>query len=193
GRYLASISTMYRALRANDEIRERRRQATHPARVRPELVARHPNEVWSWDITKLKGPSKGVYFDCYVIIDIFSRKVIAWMVAPTETAELAKAFIADAIKSEGITADMLSIHADRGTSMTSKPVAILLAELGVARSHSRPHVSNDNPYSEAAFIMWVIAVKRLVRGAGLAGRRRSFVARSGPCWRRRRVGVAVSA
>jgi putative transposase len=149
--------------------------------------------VWSWDITKLKGPSKGVYFDCYVIIDIFSRKVIAWMVAPTETAELARAFIADAIKSEGITADRLSIHADRGTSMTSKPVAVLLAELGVTRSHSRPHVSNDNPFSEAVHIMWVIAVKRLVRGAGLVGRRRSFVARSGPCWRRRRVGVAVSA
>jgi putative transposase len=151
GRYVASISTMYRVLRAHDEIRERRRQATHPARVRPELVARGPNQVWSWDITKLKGPSKGVYFDCYVIIDIFSRKVIAWMVAPTETAELAKAFIADALKSEGITADMLSIHADRGTSMTSKPVAVLLAELGVTRSHSRPHISNDNPYSEAAF------------------------------------------
>lgn len=151
GRYVASISTMYRVLRAHDEIRERRRQATHPARVRPELVARRPNQVWSWDITKLKGPSKGVYFDLYVIIDIFSRKVIAWMVAPTETAELAKTFIADALKSQGITADMLSIHADRGTSMTSKPVAVLLAELGVTRSHSRPHVSNDNPYSEAAF------------------------------------------
>jgi putative transposase len=151
GRYVASISTMYRVLRAHDEIRERRRQATHPARVRPELVARGPNQVWSWDITKLKGPSKGVYFDCYVIIDIFSRYVIAWMVAPTETAELAKAFIADALKSQGITGDTLSIHADRGTSMTSKPVAVLLAELGVARSHSRPHVSNDNPYSEAAF------------------------------------------
>ncbi len=151
GTYLASISTMYRLLRAQDMIRERRRQATHPTRVRPELVAREPNQVWSWDITKLRGPSKGLYYDLYVIIDIFSRYVVGWMVAPTETAELAKAFIADAIKAQGITAEVLTIHADRGTSMTSKPVAVLLAELGVARTHSRPHVSNDNPYSEAAF------------------------------------------
>jgi putative transposase len=151
GTYLASISTMYRVLRSEGEVRERRRQATHPARVRPELVARKPNEVWSWDISKLKGPSKGVYYDLYVIIDIFSRYVVGWMVAPTETAELAKAFIAATIKTHGITADVLTIHADRGTSMTSKPVAALLAELGVARTHSRPHVSNDNPFSEAAF------------------------------------------
>ena len=151
GTYLASISTMYRLLRAQDQLRERRRQATHPARVRPELVAREPNQVWSWDITKLRGPTKGVYYDLYVIIDIFSRYVVGWMVAPTETAELAKAFIADAIKAQGITAEVLTIHADRGTSMTSKPVAVLLAELGVARTHSRPRVSNDNPYSEAAF------------------------------------------
>jgi putative transposase len=151
GTYLASISTMYRVLRTQGEVRERRRQATHLARVRPELVARRPNEVWSWDISKLKGPSKGVYYDLYVIIDIFSRYVVGWMVAPTETAELAKAFIAGTIKAHGITAKVLTIHADRGTSMTSKPVAVLLAELGVARTHSRPHVSNDNPYSEAAF------------------------------------------
>ncbi len=149
GRYVASISTMYRVLRSQDEVRERRRQATHPPRVRPELVARGPNEVWSWDITKLKGPSKGVWFDLYVIIDIFSRYVVGWMVAPTETAELAKAFIAATIEGQGITAEVLTIHADRGTSMTSKPVAVLLAELGVTRTHSRPHVSNDNPYSEA--------------------------------------------
>jgi putative transposase len=151
GTYLASISTMYRVLRTESEVRERRRQATHPPRVRPELVARRPNEVWSWDISKLKGPSKGVYYDLYVIIDIFSRYVVGWMVAPTETAELAKAFLAATIKAHGITAKVLTIHADRGTSMTSKPVAVLLAELGVARTHSRPHVSNDNPYSEAAF------------------------------------------
>jgi putative transposase len=151
GTYVASISTMYRVLRSQGEVRERRRQATHPARVRPELVARGPNQVWSWDISKLRGPTKGVYYDLYVIIDIFSRYVVGWMVAPTETAELAKAFIADTIKSQGITADVLSIHADRGTSMTSKPVAVLLAELGVTRTHSRPHVSNDNPFSEAAF------------------------------------------
>jgi putative transposase len=151
GTYMASISTMYRMLRSEGEVRERRRQATHPARVRPELVARGPNQVWSWDISKLRGPTKGVYYDLYVIIDIFSRYVVGWMVAPTETAELAKAFIAATIKAHGITAEVLTIHADRGTSMTSKPVAVLLAELGVTRTHSRPHVSNDNPYSEAAF------------------------------------------
>ncbi len=151
GAYLASISTMYRLLRTRDLLRERRRQATHPARVRPELVAREPNRVWSWDISKLRGPTKGVYFDLYVIIDIFSRYVVGWMVAPTETAELAKVFIADALAAQGVTGEVLTIHADRGTSMTSKPVAALLAELGVARTHSRPHVSNDNPYSEAAF------------------------------------------
>jgi putative transposase len=151
GTYLASISTMYRVLRSEGEVRERRRQATHPARVRPELVARGPNQVWSWDISKLKGPSKGIYYDLYVILDIYSRYVTGWMVAPTETAELAKAFIGATIKRHGITADLLTIHADRGTSMTSKPVAALLAELGVARTHSRPHVSNDNPYSEAHF------------------------------------------
>ena len=151
GVYLGSISTFYRLLRQAGEVRERRRQATHPARVRPELVARGPNQVWSWDITKLKGPSKGVYYDLYVIIDIFSRYVVGWMVAATETAELAKAFIADTINTHGVTRDVLTIHADRGTSMTSKPVAVLLAELGVTRTHSRPHVSNDNPFSEAAF------------------------------------------
>ncbi len=151
GRYLCSVSTMYRILRRHGEVRERRRQATHPPRRKPELVAEGPGRVWSWDITKLRGPTKGVYYDLYVIIDIFSRYVVGWMVAPTETAELAKAFIADTIKAQGITADVLSIHADRGTSMTSKPVAVLLAELGVTRTHSRPHVSNDNPFSEAAF------------------------------------------
>jgi putative transposase len=151
GTYKASISTMYRVLRSAGEVRERRRQATHPARVRPELVARGPNQVWSWDITKLRGPAKGVYYDLYVIIDIYSRYVTGWMIAPTENGALAKAFIAAAIKAHGVGAHQLTIHADRGTSMTSKPVAVLLAELGVTRTHSRPHVSNDNPYSEAAF------------------------------------------
>ncbi len=151
GRYVASVSTMYRVLRERGEVRERRRHATHPARVRPELVAYGPNQVWSWDITKLRGPSKGVYFDLYVIIDIFSRYVVGWMVAPTETGELAKAFIEATLKAHGISEDQLTIHADRGTSMTSKPVAVLLAELGVGRTHSRPRVSNDNPYSESAF------------------------------------------
>jgi putative transposase len=151
GIYLCSISTMYRLLAAAGECRERRRQRSHPARKRPELIARRPNEVWSWDITKLAGPERGVYYELFVIIDIFSRYVVGWMVSPAETAELAEAFIADALATHGIDRDQLTLHADRGTSMTSKPVAQLLVDLGVARSHSRPHVSNDNPYSEANF------------------------------------------
>ena len=149
GVYLASISTMYRVLRTGGEIRERRAQATHPPRARPELMADRPNMCWSWDITKLRGPHKGVWFDCYVIIDIFSRYVVGWMVAATENAELAEAFISAAVTAQGVTKGQLNIHADRGTSMTSKGVAELLADLGVGRTHSRPHVSNDNPYSEA--------------------------------------------
>jgi len=148
-RYVASISTMYRVLRANDEVRERRAQATHPTRARPELMADKPNMCWSWDITKLRGPDKGVWFDCYVAIDIFSRYVVGWMVATTETAELAEGFITEAVDTQRVTRGTLTIHADRGTSMTSKGVAELLTDLGVARTHSRPHVSNDNPYSEA--------------------------------------------
>ena len=149
GCYLASISTMYRVLRACDEVRERRAHAKHPARARPELMAERPNMCWSWDITKLRGADKGVWFDCYVIIDIFSRYVTGWMVAPTETAELAEEFITAAVVAQGVERGTLTIHADRGTSMTSKGVAQLLADLGVGRTHSRPHVSNDNPYSEA--------------------------------------------
>jgi putative transposase len=149
GRYVASISTMYRVLRACDEVRDRRAQAKHPTRARPELMADRPNMCWTWDITKLRGPDKGVWFDCYVIIDIFSRYVAGWMVAATETAELAEEFITAAVAAQGVTKGTLTIHADRGTSMTSKGVADLLADLGVGRTHSRPHVSNDNPYSEA--------------------------------------------
>jgi putative transposase len=151
GIYLCSISTMYRLLAAAGENRERRRQRTHPAKKRPELIARRPNQVWSWDITKLQGPERGVYFELFVIIDIFSRYVAGWMVSAAETGELAEAFIAETLTTQGISRDQLTLHADRGTSMTSKPVAQLLVDLGVARSHSRPHVSNDNPYSEAAF------------------------------------------
>jgi putative transposase len=151
GIYLCSISTMYRLLAVAGENRERRRQRTHPAKKKPELIARRPNEVWSWDITKLQGPGRGVYYELFVIIDIFSRYVVGWMVSPAETGELAEAFIADTLAAHGIEADQLTLHADRGTSMTSKPVAQLLVDLGVARSHSRPHVSNDNPYSEAQF------------------------------------------
>ena len=142
---------MYRILRHNGEVRERRAQATHPARARPELMADRPNTCWSWDITKLRGPDKGVWFDLYVAIDIFSRYVVGWTVASTETAELAEEFISAAVTAQGIGRGMLNIHADRGTSMTSKGVATLLSDLGVGRTHSRPHVSNDNPYSEAAF------------------------------------------
>ena len=151
GIYLCSISTMYRLLAIAGENRERRRQRTHPARQKPELLATAPNRVWSWDITKLSGPERGVYYDLFVIIDIFSRYVVGWMVSPAETGELAKEFIEAAILTQGIDRDQLAIHADRGTSMTSKPVAQLLVDLGVARSHSRPHVSNDNPYSESQF------------------------------------------
>ncbi len=150
-RYLCSISTMYRTLRATGEVRERRSQAAHPPRARPELMATKPNEVWSWDITKLRGPVKGVWFDLYVIIDIFSRYVVDWLVAPGESAELAESFIARAVAGQNVKKGTLTIHADRGTSMTSKPVAELLADLGIGRTHSRPHVSNDNPFSEAAF------------------------------------------
>jgi putative transposase len=151
GTYLASLSSFYRILRSVGEVRERRRQATHPPRVRPELVARRPLVVWSWDITKLKGPRRGDYYDLYVVIDIFSRYVVAWLVAPTESGELAKELIADAVARHEVPPGQLTIHADRGSSMTSNPVAELLVLLGIGRSHSRPHVSNDNPYSEAQF------------------------------------------
>ena len=151
GVYLCSISTMYRLLAVAGESRERRRQRTHPARKRPELTARRPNQVWSWDITKLQGPERGVYYELFVILDIFSRYVVGWTVSQRETGELAEAFIADTLTTHRIDRDQLTLHADRGTSMTSKPVAQLLVDLGVARSHSRPHVSNDNPFSEANF------------------------------------------
>ena len=151
GVYLCSISTMYRLLAGVGESRERRRQRTHPARKKPELIAHRPNQVWSWDITKLQGPQRGTYYQLYVIIDIYSRYVVGWTVATAETAALAEAFIADTVATHGIARDQLALHADRGTSMTSKPVAQLLLDLGVDRSHSRPHVSNDNPYSEANF------------------------------------------
>jgi len=151
GIYLCSIATMYRLLATAGENRERRRQRTHPAKKRPELMAAAPNRVWSWDITKLRGPTRGVYYELFVIIDIYSRYVVGWTIAEAETGELAKAFIDAAIDSQDIKRHQLTLHADRGTSMTSKPVAQLLVDLGVARSHSRPHVSNDNPYSEAGF------------------------------------------
>jgi putative transposase len=151
GIYLASVPTMYRILRSHDEVRERRRHASHPAHKKPELIATAPNSVWSWDITKLLGPAKWTYFYLYVIIDIFSRYVPGWMLARAENASLAEALLADTVAKQGIEFGQLAIHADRGSPMTAKPVAHLLADLGVTKSHSRPHVSNDNPYSESQF------------------------------------------
>jgi putative transposase len=151
GTYLCSIRTMHRILADNSELRERRDQLRHPQYTKPELLATGPNQVWSWDITKLLGPVKWTYFHLYVILDIFSRNVVGWMVAERETAELAKRLIAATCAKQGIEPGTLTIHADRGTSMTSKPVALMLADLGVTKTHSRPHVSDDNPYSESQF------------------------------------------
>ena len=151
GNYLCSRSTMYRILDAHDEVRERRDQLRRPVYTKPELLATGPNQVWTWDITKLKGPRKWKYFHLYVIIDIFSRKVVGWMVAECESATLAEELIAATIEKEGIEPGQLTIHADRGSSMKSKAVALLLSDLGVTKTHSRPHVSNDNPFSEAHF------------------------------------------
>ena len=149
--YLCSWRTMYRILAEHDEVRERRNQLRHSAYTKPELLATGPNEVWTWDISKLRGPSKGVYYYLYVIIDIFSRYVVGWMIAEVESAELAEQLIAAACSRQGVQQAQLTIHADNGSPMIAKSVAILLADLGVAKSHSRPHVSNDNPYSEAQF------------------------------------------
>jgi hypothetical protein len=138
-------------LRAHDEVHERRRHATHPAAKKPELLAAKPNEVYSWDITKLLGPQKWTYYYLYVIIDIYSRYVPGWMLAHAENAKLAEALLADTVAKQNIGRHQLTIHADRGSPMTAKPVAFLLADLGVTKSHSRPHVSNDNPFSESQF------------------------------------------
>jgi putative transposase len=151
GVYLASVSTMYRVLRDHGEVRERRRQATHPAAKKPELLAIRPNQVYSWDITKLLGPAKWTYYYLYVVLDIYSRYVPGWMLAHAENARLAQVLLADTAAKQRIAWGQLTIHADRGSPMTAKPVAFLLAELGVTKSHSRPHVSNDNPYSESQF------------------------------------------
>jgi putative transposase len=151
GDYLCSVSTMYRLLRERGETGDRRRHATHPPTVKPELLATRSNQCWSWDITKLAGPARWTWFYLYVILDIYSRYVVGWMVATGEAAALAERLLADTIAAQQVQAGQLTIHADRGTSMTSKPVAMLLADLGVTKSHSRPHVSDDNPYSEAQF------------------------------------------
>ncbi len=152
GRYLCSESTMYRLLRrTHGGVRERRRQAVHPPRVKPELVAHGPNQCWSWDITKLTGPAKWTYYYLYSIIDIYSRYTVGWMVATKESKELAERLLGDTIAKQKVERHQLTIHADRGSSMASKPVAFLLADLGVTKSHSRPHCSNDNPFSESQF------------------------------------------
>ena len=151
GQYLCSWRTMYRILDENDEVRERRNQLRHPNYVKPELLATQPNELWSWDITKLLGPAKWTYYYLYVILDVFSRFVVGWLISGQEQASLARELIAETCSRQGIQPEQLTIHADRGSSMTSKPVAFLLANLGVTKTHSRPHVSNDNPYSEAQF------------------------------------------
>jgi putative transposase len=150
-RYLCSVRTMYRILDANQEVRDRRNQLRHPAYAKPELLANGPNQVWSWDITKLKGPQKWTYFYLYVILDIFSRQVVGWMVADCESASLAKKLIHESCDKQRIDRDQLTLHADRGSSMKSKAVALLLSDLGITKSHSRPYVSDDNPFSEAQF------------------------------------------
>lgn len=151
GRYLCSERTMYRLLAEHQEVRERRDQLTHPVYAKPELLAERPNQVWSWDITKLLGPAKWSYYYLYVILDVFSRYVVGWTVQHKESAVIAEALIAQAIAQQQITRGQLTLHADRGSSMRSKPVAFLLADLGVTKTHSRPYTSTDNPYSEAQF------------------------------------------
>ncbi len=151
GQYHCSTRTMYRILDENKEVKERRNQLRHPVYHKPELLATAPNQIWSWDITKLLGPVKWTYFYLYVIMDIFSRYVVGWMIAPAESAVLAERLIGETCAKQNIGRDQLTIHADRGSSMKSKPVALLLADLGITKTHSRPHTSDDNPYSESQF------------------------------------------
>jgi len=151
GNYLCSVRTMYRILNKHGEVKERRNQLVHPYYQKPELLATAPNQLWSWDITKLRGPAKWTYYYLYVILDVFSRYVVGWMVAHREQAALAQKLIEQTCEKQGIKPGQLTIHADRGSSMTSKPVAFLMADLGITKSHSRPYVSDDNPYSESQF------------------------------------------
>jgi putative transposase len=151
GRYLCSVPTMYRPLRAEGEGREHRAQLCHPPYHKPELLATAPNQVWSWDITKLPGPTKGTYFALYVVLDIYSRYVVGWLLAHRESAALAQRLIEACCEAQGIQPGQLTVHADRGSPMVAKSTAQLLVDLGVVKSHSRPHVSDDNPYSEAHF------------------------------------------
>ena len=151
GQYLCSERTMYRILSENREVRERRNQLRHPSYSRPELLATAPNQLWSWDITKLLGPVKWTYFYLYVILDVFSRYVVGWMVADRECGELAEQLIKTSLERQQIPPGQLNIHADRGSPMIAKPVALLLADFGVTKTHSRPYTSDDNPFSEAHF------------------------------------------
>jgi putative transposase len=151
GQYLCSTRTMYRVLNEDGASRERRDQLTHPEYQKPELLATAPNQLWSWDITKLRGPAKWTYYYLYVILDVFSRYVVGWMIAPREAASLATQLIEETCDKHLILPDQLTIHADRGSSMRSKPVAFLLADLSITKTHSRPYTSNDNPYSESQF------------------------------------------
>ena len=150
-KYLCHWRTMYRILKGRQQVRERRDQLRHPTYTKPELLATGPNQLWSWDITKLRGPVKWTYYYLYTILDIFSRYVPGWLIATCESASLAKQLIAEICTKQGITLDQLTLHADRGSAMRSKTVALLLADLGVTKTHSRPYVPNDNPYSEAQF------------------------------------------
>lgn len=151
GKYLCSWRSMYRILDENQEVQERRNQLRHPNYAKPELLATQPNQLWSWDITKLLGPTKWTYYYLYNILDVFSRYSVGWLIAERESASLAQELIAATCVRQDIQPQQLTIHADRGSSMTSKPVALLMADLGVTKTHSRPHVSNDNPFSEAQF------------------------------------------
>jgi putative transposase len=151
GRYLASERTMYRLLAEHGEARERRDQLTHPTYSKPQLLATRPNELWSWDITKLPGPAKWTYFYLYVLLDVFSRYAVGWTIQHRESGSVAQQLISQAIDQQGVAPGQLTLHADRGSSMTSKPVAFLLADLGVTKTHSRPYTSTDNPFSEAHF------------------------------------------
>jgi len=149
--YLCSWRTMYRLLHQNQEVRERRRQRRHPRYSRPELAATGPNQVWTWDITYLKGPVRGLFFYLYVVIDIFSRLVVGWMLADRECGELARKLLEKSYRKHGVEPGQLTVHADRGAPMKSKTLKQLLSDLDVQTSHSRPRVSNDNPFSESGF------------------------------------------
>lgn len=151
GIYHCSWRTMYRILDEHQEVRERRNQLRHPKYVKPELLATRPNMLWSWDLTKLRGPVKWTYYYLYTILDVFSRYAVGWMIAERDAAILAEQLIRETCEKQGIQRDQLTVHADRGSSMRSKTVALLLADLGVTKTHSRPYVSNDNPYSESQF------------------------------------------